>query len=114
MKKEKITINLGNKKIPLKVQKLSIFEMGRGLMFRKKKNSPNLLFEFPYSSKWKIHSWFVFFDFIAIWLDDEKNLLELNITKPWKFSVSPKKKSKYLIEIPLGKEPKKLKKFLDE
>ena len=114
MKKEKISISFKKKKISLPVKKLNALEMARGLMFRKKKNSSILLFEFPYSSRWKIHSWFVFFDFIAVWLDDEKKVIETKVIKPWKVCIRPYKNSRYLIEIPRGKEPKKLREALDE
>ncbi|MFW5846780.1 MAG: hypothetical protein ACOCUU_01350 [Nanoarchaeota archaeon] len=114
MKFKKITLNYKNKKIQLKVQKLSKIEMFKGLMFEKKENSYIKLFEFPYNSKWKIHSCFVFFSFLAVWLDDKNNIIEIKTIKPWKLSITPKKKFKKLVEIPLNNKNFSVTKFLVE
>jgi len=92
------------KKILIKnVKKLSEFEKGIGLMFRKRENCPAMLFEFDNPVKMKIHSLFVFFKFGAIWLDNKNKIIDKKIVKPFKFSIFPKKSFYKLLEIPLNK-----------
>jgi len=93
------------KKILIKnVKKLSEFEKGIGLMFRKREKCPALLFEFTHSTAIKIHSLFVFFPFAAVWLDDKNKIIDLKIVKPFQPVVSCKKPFYKLLEIPLNRE----------
>jgi len=84
-----------------------------GLMFRGK-NSENLLFEFSAPERAAIHSLFVFFPFLAIWIDDSGNVTETKVVKPFSFSYQPKAASVRLIEVPLNKTNKKIAKFFDD
>lgn len=73
----------------------------RGLMFRKKPAS--LLFDFEYEDFHAIHSYFVNFEFDAIFLDE--NFIAVDIfhaIETFKPLVKPKKKCKYLLELPCG------------
>lgn len=86
------------------VKKVSEFGKVRGLMFRRRENCPALLFEFQKPTEIKIHSCFVFFPFLALWLDYKNKIIEKRIVCPWKISVSPSiKKYNKLLEIPLNK-----------
>jgi len=87
----------------LNVQKVSKFGEGIGLMFHRLNNCPSLLFEFNKPTKLKIHSFFVFFKFAAIWLDDENRIIDKKIVHPFQLSISCKKPFYKLIEIPLNK-----------
>ncbi len=71
----------------------------RGLMFRRKNNAPILLFE----NVGALHSFFVFFPFIALWLDKNNNVVDLKIVKPFTLIVKSEKKSKKIIEISINK-----------
>jgi len=71
-----------------------------GLMFKTRKTQP-LLFEFPKDTRIAIHSFFVFFPFKAIWMDEKGKILEQKLVKPFTFSVRPKKPFRKLLEIPL-------------
>lgn len=103
--KMEIEIFSNKRKIRLKVQKCNLFGMFRGLMFRRRENAPALLlFDFKKSLRIKIHSWFVFFPFLAVWLDDKNKIVEKRLVKPWKFLVLPRKKFMKLVEIPLNKK----------
>jgi len=102
---EKIRVGFGNKKFSLSVRRLSYPGYFIGLMF-KSINSENLLFDLP--GKWGIHSFFVFFPFLALWLDEKNNILEWRIVKPFSFFVKPKRKFAKLIEIPISSENKKI------
>lgn len=94
-----------NKKINLNVKKVNWLNP-RGLMFRRQENAPALLFEFEKPVRLAIHSWFVFFPFWAVWLDDKNRLIEEKIVKPWSFRVVPKQNFHKLVEIPFNKRYK--------
>lgn len=84
----------------------------RGLMFR---SSPvSILFEFPYASRERnsIHSFFVFFPFDAIFLDEGKKAVDIRESvPPFTPLIRPAFPPKYLIELPSGSvEKMKIKK----
>ena len=81
------------------VKKVRGIKKYRGLMFKSRKTPP-LLFEFDEDTDIAIHSWFVFYSFLALWLDKNNNVLEGKIIRPFKSSVQPYKKFRKLIEIP--------------
>tara|TARA_Y100000034_G_scaffold89023_1_gene106978 strand:- start:2859 stop:3197 length:339 start_codon:yes stop_codon:yes gene_type:complete len=96
-----------NKSINVSIKKPSPFNKLIGLMFKSKTND-NLLFEFNKDVKMSIHSYFVFFDFLAIWLDRNNKVIEWKIVKPFSFIVKPKKPYSKLIEIPINNKNKKI------
>lgn len=100
-------INFKNENIETPVKKVS--ELGKiiGLMF-KKKTTGNLLFEFNEKTSLRIHSYFVFFDFLAIWLDKKNKVLEWKVIKSFTLNVKPKKPFFKLIEIPFNKKNVKI------
>lgn len=102
MKKE-ITINYKNKKINLVAEECNSLKKITGLMFSLRQNAKILLFDFKTKQNIIIHSFFVFYPFIAIWLDDKNNVLDLKIVKPFNPFVSSKKSSYKLVEIPINK-----------
>ena len=83
-----------------------------GLMFKEKEKSHALLFDFKKPTKIKIHSLFVFFPFVAIWLDEKNKIVDLKVVKPFTFSVFSKKSFKKLIEIPLNRRYENIIKLL--
>jgi len=99
-------IKSGSRKIEIpdsKIKKASFFGKFRGLMFRRRQKSPIiLLFDENKSIREPIHSLFVFFPFLALWLDENNNILEKKIVHPWKISVFPSGKFKKLLEIPIN------------
>ncbi len=98
-------LHLNSKTIIIKDAKVcSYLGKVRGLMFRSQEKSPALIFQFPNKTKMKIHSYFVSFPFLAIWLDEHNKIIEKKIVKPFTFSVSPQKSYTQLIEIPLNKK----------
>jgi len=100
-----------NKKINIDVKEVS--ELGKisGLMF-KTKETKNLLFEFEKETGIKIHSFFVFFKFLAVWLDKENKVIEWKIIKPFSLGFRPKKYFSKLIEIPINEKNRKTIQFL--
>lgn len=100
-----IKAGFGKKIINITARKLSESEMFSGLMFKSRK-SDNLLFE--KGGRWAIHSWFVFFPFLALWLDKKNKIIEHKIVRPFSFYVKPARKFAKLIEIPLNDSNKNL------
>jgi len=95
------------KSIEIKAFKVDLIGKILGLMFRNR-DYENLLFDFGYNGRHVIHSFFVFFDFLAVWLDDENNVIDWKIVKPFDALVQPKKSCRKLIEIPFNKKNKKI------
>lgn len=102
MKKEKIGLKYNGKKIEISVKRVSGFEFFTGLMFRRRKTAEVLLFDFGKETNIEISSLFVFFPFLAIWLDKNNKIIKKRVVKPWEISVSPSIKFKKLIEIPFN------------
>ena len=93
------------KSIEIGLKKVSELGKYAGLMF-KSRNTEILLFEFK--RKLSIHSFFVFFNFLAVWLDEKNKVIEINFVKPFLPSVNSPNKAKKLIEIPFNDDNKNL------
>jgi uncharacterized membrane protein (UPF0127 family) len=105
MKEKKIYLKIKGEKILIKGKELNYLEQFIGLMFKKRNKADILIFNFKKPSIIRIHSLFVFFPFITIFLDEKKNLVDLKLIKPFKILYLPKK-IKTFIEIPLNKKNK--------
>lgn len=90
------------KKISLDLKKCNFFKKIFGLMFTKKEKAKALLFEFKKPAA--LHSYFVFFPFIAIWLDKNNKVVGIKKIKPFTFHIKPKKNFTKIIEIPINKK----------
>jgi len=104
MKLKKITLIFKSKRIPLSIKNCNFLEMSKGLMFTNKEKTNALLFEFKKERKIIIHSFFVFYPFLAIWCDEKNKILEIKKVYPFSFTIIPKFSSKKLIEIPINKK----------
>lgn len=96
-------IRINKKGVDINTKKVSGLGKFAGLMF-KSRNAPNLLF----LNTNTIHSYFVFFPFLAVWLDEKNNVVDLSVVKPFTLSASPSKPAKKLVEIPFNDENKPL------
>ncbi len=105
-----IKLKLKRKHIKVNVEKVGGFGKFSGLMF-KTREFDNLLFEFNSERRWSIHSFFVFFSFLAIWIDENNRVLEVRVVKPFTLSIKPKKSFKRLIEAPLNRKNTKIIEF---
>ena len=108
---KKIVIGFNNQKIKLSVYECSLFEKISGLMFSRREKANILLFSFRRKQKIAIHSFFVFYPFIALWLDDKNKIIDKKIVTPFELSVCPQEKFLKLIEIPINKKNRKLSKL---
>lgn len=105
-------IKYKNKNLNINVKNCNLFQKFRGLMFRKKEDSPILLFDFNKKTRTPLHSLFVFFDFLVIWLDNKNNILEVKKVNPFKFYINTKKEFNKVIEIPITKKYDLITKYL--
>ncbi len=109
-----IGLKYKNRKIKLDVKKCNLFWMVKGLMFtRREKARALLLFDFKKSRKMKIHSFFCP-EFLAVWLDEENNIIEKKIVHSFNFLILPKRKFSRLVEIPCNSKYDDILKSLDE
>lgn len=114
MKKQKIILSYKGKKKVLELYKVPWWKEGIGLMFSNSKNSKALLFSFKKEVRMGIFSLFIPFNFLAIWLDKDKNIIEKKIISRGEIGVKPVNKFKYLIEIPVTEKYDEILGFLDE
>lgn len=91
------------------VKKLSKLGMMKGLMFCRREKAEALLFD---KKNIKIHSLFVFFPFLAVWLDDKNEIICKKIVRPFKLFVPSGKSSFKLLEIPMNRKYSKIVKLL--
>lgn len=82
-----------------------------GLMFRNS-NTENLLFTFSKNGRHRFHSFFVFFPFLIVWLDEKNSIMEFKIARPFLFSIVSRKKFKKALEMPLNKKNAKVINFI--
>ncbi len=99
MKEVRIGLVFNDKKINLEVRKLSKLGMLKGLMFTKREKAKALLFD---HKNLRIHSLFVGFPFLALWLDGENRVVDLKIIDNVKFNIPSVNPSLKLVEIPFN------------
>nr|AIF01508.1 hypothetical protein [uncultured marine group II/III euryarchaeote KM3_149_F06] len=109
----KISLNFSGKSIELEVKKTNLFSKFFGLMFRSSETE-NLLFDFARDCKIRIHSLFVFFPFLIIWLNEENKVVGHEIVRPFRFSVSSKKRFKKFVEVPINRKNQRILDFFDD
>ncbi|MBW6442411.1 DUF192 domain-containing protein [Patescibacteria group bacterium] len=103
-KKKKISLDFENHRLEVIVRQCNFFERFLGLMFTRRKNAEALLFEFNQPTSIRIHSFFVFFPFIAIWLDEKDKIINVEKVNPFKLDIKGPRNFKKLLEIPLNKK----------
>ena len=84
----KLIIKHKNKRLNLEVKKLGFTGKYLGLMF-KTQNTENLLFDFAEDKRIGIHSFFVFFPFLVVWLNDKNEAVEFKVVRPFEVSIKP-------------------------
>lgn len=91
------------KRFFLPVRRVSLLGRFLGLMFCSR-NAANLLFEFPSETHITLHSWFVFFPFLVLWLNARNEVQEWRIVQPFTSVISPQKPFRKIVEVPLNKK----------
>lgn len=88
----------------LDVKKCNGLHRVKGLMFSRKEKAKALVFDFNKPCREAIHSLFVFFPFVAAWLDSKGKIIEIRKIKPFTPFVSIEKLYSKIIEIPINKK----------
>ncbi|MFA5993229.1 MAG: hypothetical protein WC796_05990 [Candidatus Pacearchaeota archaeon] len=96
----KIKLQTGES-IEIPCRKVGFFGKFSGLMFSRREKAEVLLFDMK--KPMAIHSFFVFFDFIAVWIDEKNTVVKWKIVKPWSPYEMPEKHFSKLIEIPISR-----------
>jgi len=104
---EEIKVRLKGKIKNIMVKRCGFLDRSFGLMFRTK-NHPVLLFDFKKRTRLALTSYFVFFPFLVLWLDESNHVLERKIVRPFVFSIKPDFDFTKIIEIPLNENNKDL------
>lgn len=112
MKSKKISLKFKGKRININARVCDGLKKYFGLMFTSREKAVSLLFNFNREGKWGIHSFFVWFNFVVVWLDKKNNIIEARVVKPFTFLIRPKKSFTKLVEIPINKRYEELLKFL--
>ena len=93
----------------------SFFGKAKGLMFTLPKQDLGLVFHFPKEEIIPITMLFVFYPIDILWLNKKKEIVEIKEKAiPFSFSISPKRKAKYVVELPSGKISESKTKLNDE
>jgi len=101
-------INFKNKFVRISdVRECKGINQAIGLMFSRRQKANALSFKFSKPTKMAIHSFFVFFPFLAIWLDEKNKILEIRRVRPFKPRVSSAQPYFKLLEIPINNKYKK-------
>jgi len=88
----------------LDVKKCNGLHRVKGLMFLRKEKAKALLFDFNKPYREAIHSLFVFFSFVAVWIDSKGKIIEIKKIRPFSPFVSIKKSYSRLVEIPINRK----------
>ena len=96
----------GKRSIGIKTKQVSFFGKFTGLMFNRGRDV--LLFDFGKEVRYSIHSLFVFYPFLALWLDSNNKVLDYKTITPFRFGIKPKKSFRKLIEIPFNRGNKRI------
>lgn len=91
------------KRIKIEAKRCNLLDKIFGLMFLPKEKAEALSFELK--NPIAIHSLFVFFPFVAIWLNKGK-VVDVKKISPFAFHIKPKKNFNKIIEIPINKKYK--------
>ena len=71
----------------------------KGLMFTRREKAGSLLFNIKSS----LHSYFVFFPFVVLWLDNSNKILDKKIVRPFTFYINSNENYSKILEIPFNR-----------
>lgn len=98
-----LKIKYKEKFISVPCEKVNFWRGFCGLMF-KKTCSKNLYFDYAPN----IHSLFVFNNFLAVWLNGKKEVVKVNLVRPFRLMIKRPFGAKKLVEIPMNEKNKKI------
>ena len=101
-----ISIRAGKKILAQKVKVCdTLFSRTLGLMFSPSlPNNQGIILVANQQGKTQtsIHSFFVFFTFDALWIDENKHVVDKKTIKPFRALMSPRNPAKYVLELSKG------------
>ena len=100
-----VLVRYNGKKINVPAKKVSLFSTG---LILRTKNTGNIVFENLHGRDFALTSWFVFFPFLALWLDKRKKVVDFRIVNPFEAKIISKKSFSSILEIPLNKRNTKI------
>lgn len=103
-----VSFKKSGKNFSMNVQEVKGIKKFTGLMFRT--NSPPLLFNFRKPTNLQIHSLFCK-KFLGVWILGG-NMIKIQVVKPFRLGINPKKSFDKLIEIPFTEKNKRILGFL--
>ncbi|MBI2043753.1 hypothetical protein HYT24_00110 [Candidatus Pacearchaeota archaeon] len=86
------------KKIKIPVKEVPLYSTG--LMFRTK-NTSNLYFNLR-GKNISLTSWFVFFPFLVLWVDERRKVVDFKVVRPFTMVINSQKKFHSIVEVPLN------------
>lgn len=101
------SFNYKDRKFSFNADKCEGAKQGLGLMFRNKGTEP-LLFDFGKPTNVALTSLFVFFPFVAVWLDKGNNALRVEKIRPFRLVIQSPKSFVKLLEIPINDKNKEI------
>ena len=107
-----IECSVGKKKLDFEVKCVPFWYEGFGLMFKNKKSAKPLLFSFRFLTNMSIFSFFIPFDFLAVWIDKENKIIDVKRVRPGEVGLHPRKRFKKLLEIPMTKNYRSVANFI--
>ena len=108
-----LTIKHKNKKFKLNAKVCNFFQRFSGLMFCRRESARAFLFDFKKPVRISLHSFFVFFPFIVIWLDDKNKIIKIRRIKPFTLIIYQENFFNKAVEIPINGRYFKIIKLLD-
>jgi uncharacterized membrane protein (UPF0127 family) len=105
---KKICIKYKKRNINVIADDCNLLKKTIGLMFSRRENAKILLFSFRKKQKIAIHSFFVFYPFLAVWLDEKNEIVNLKVVKSFIPYASSRKKCLRLVEIPINNKNKRI------
>lgn len=102
--KKKIVLTYKGQKVQIELKVVPKALHWLGLMFSFKNSAKPRVFEFKKETDVAIHSWFVFYPFVAIWFDSNGKIIEARRVKPFNSGIYPRQKFKKLVEIPVNSD----------
>lgn len=99
---EIICLDLSGRIFEVLIKDCNFMQKIFGLMFSNKEKSRALKFSFNKPVNYALHSFFINYSFMVLWLGRENNILEIRKVRPWKFNIKSKIKFHSIIEIPIN------------
>jgi len=100
-----------DKEFIVQARECSFLRRGAGLMFRTRETD-NLIFSFGKEAVYPFTGIFCFSPFLIIWLDENNEIIDFKLAKPFEARLLSTKPFKKVLELPLNRQNKKIIEYL--